>query len=434
MRIKIWTVVTGMLLACLFAVLGITPKGNAQDTTQIFLPIVTNGQAHIPFNFSPYIDGQDPNSGVILPESQIRERLQLISGYASWVRTFSCGNGVEATGKIARELGLKVAVTAWIGADTAANQRQIDCLIAEANAGRADLAIVGSEAILRNDVSVDALAAYIDQVRQAVPQSIPVTTADVYTVFLDHPALVEHIDLIFANLYPFWEGYDIRYGVAMVNSMYNQLSGAYPQKKIDISETGWPSCGSNESAVGTPANAAAFFNQVESWAVDNHITLFYFEAFDESWKSAYEGAAGACWGIFDRTGVMKAGMAPFFAGKRTAYDLSLPLTCDSDEFSFEFTYVPPIDSFDNVTGKVCGVFFKDKKVLTYIKVDDGWWVKPYGDAPTVPLERDGSFTVDYTTGGSDEQASEIKMYLLPADADPFGDLSPYPMIDVVRTP
>lgn len=434
MNNKKWLAIGGVLLLCLLSTWGNVHTGNAQAVSQLYLPMISNGQARVPINFSPYIDGQDPNTGVTIPESQIRERLRLISPYTSWVRTFSCGNGIEATGRIARELGLKVAVTAWIGKDLTANQQQVNCLIAEANAGRVDLAIVGSEAILRNDVSLDTLMGYIDQVQAAVPEAVPVTNADVYTIFLDHPELVNHIDLIFANLYPFWEGYDVTYGVAMVNYMYGSLSGAFPEKEIRISETGWPDCGSFGDAIGTPDNAALYFNQVESWAEDRHIALFYFEAFDESWKTAYEGAAGACWGIFNKSGVMKNGMATFFNGRHTAYDLSLPLTCDTDAFSFAFTYVPPIGSHDNLTGRVCGVFSKDKKILTYIKVGDSWWVKPYQNAPTVAVNLDGSFSVDYTTGGTDHLATEIKLYLLPADADPYGDLSTYPMIHTVRTP
>jgi hypothetical protein len=65
-------------------------------------------------------------------------------------------------------------------------------------------------------------------------------------------------------------------------------------------------------------------------------------------------------------------------------------------------------------------------------VGGSWWVKPYGNSPTVSIASDGTYSVDYTTGGIDQQATEIKQYLLPANADPSGDLGSYPMIDVVR--
>lgn len=39
-----------------------------------------------------------------------------------------------------------------------------------------------------------------------------------------------------------------------------------------------------------------------------------------------------------------------------------------------------------------------------------------------------------TTGGEDQNATEIRAYLIPNHADPFGDLSSYPMISVTRSP
>src|SRR3712207_7530210 len=52
-------------------------------------------------------------------------------------------------------------------------------LIASARAGHCDLAIVGSEALLRRDVTEAQLLEYIRQVK-AAGLGIPVTTADVH--------------------------------------------------------------------------------------------------------------------------------------------------------------------------------------------------------------------------------------------------------------
>ncbi len=390
----------------------------------------------ISIDFSPYIDGQDPNSGTVLSEAQIRQRMQIIAPYSKWIRSFSCGNGLEVIGRIAHEMNLQVAVNAWIGPSPAVNQQQISCLINQANAGYVDLAIVGSEALLRGDVSADALIGYIDQVRQAIPVSIPVTTADVYGTFLDNPLLVDHIDLIFANIFPFWEGYKVQNGVAMLNYSYNQLVAAYPTKTIEISETGWPSCGSFGDATGSLANEALYFSQAESWAYDKNVTMFYFDALDESWKTKYEGPQGGCWGIWNKNGVMKAGMAPVFDGTKVPYDLTLPSTCETDQLSFEFTYVPPYGSYDNVHGQTCGIFHKDHQVILYIKVNGGWWVKPYLNQPATSISADGTWSIDYTTGGVDQTATEIRAYLVPTNevgtCSPISDTCGYPMISATR--
>jgi exo-beta-1,3-glucanase (GH17 family) len=41
---------------------------------------------------------------------------------------------------------------------------------------------------------------------------------------------------------------------------------------------------------------------------------YYFEAFDESWKAAYEGPQGAHWGSWTQDGTLKPGMQAVFDG------------------------------------------------------------------------------------------------------------------------
>src|ERR1039458_8018264 len=125
-------------------------------------------------DFSPYENGQDPNLNPQIPISQILSRMQILAPYAKWVRPFSSTNGLENIPSVARQLGLKVAANAWISSNAAQNTVEINNLITAANSGLVDIAIVGSEAILRNDVSVSQLIAYMGQVRQAIPQNIPV--------------------------------------------------------------------------------------------------------------------------------------------------------------------------------------------------------------------------------------------------------------------
>ena len=82
--------------------------------------------------------------------------------------------------------------------------QEINNLIAAANAGQVDVAIVGSEAILNGYVTVSQLIAYMNQVRQAIPANVLVTTADTGGTFLSNPSLISASDIIFANLYPYW--------------------------------------------------------------------------------------------------------------------------------------------------------------------------------------------------------------------------------------
>lgn len=53
-------------------------------------------------NFSPYIDGQDPNLKSQISEQQLRTRMQIVAPYTQWVRSFGTTDGLEKTGLVAR--------------------------------------------------------------------------------------------------------------------------------------------------------------------------------------------------------------------------------------------------------------------------------------------------------------------------------------------
>lgn len=85
----------------------------------------------------------------------------------------------------------------------------------------------------------------------------------------------------------------------------------------------------------------------------------------------------------------------------------------SDNPIIEFTYVPPCGSFENLEGQVSNVTPGDYKVAVYIRVDGGWWNKPTWANPLTPIQSDGSWSCDITTGGHDQDATEIIAYLVP---------------------
>lgn len=86
----------------------------------------------------------------------------------------------------------------------------------------------------------------------------------------------------------------------------------------------------------------------------------------------------------------------------------------------ELTSVPAYGSYLHLKGVVKHEDAARVRVAVYIRVHGGWWTKPYWDAPATPVAADGTFSVDITTGGQDEQASEIAAYLIPAEYNPPG--------------
>jgi hypothetical protein len=96
-----------------------------------------------------------------------------------------------------------------------------------------------------------------------------------------------------------------------------------------------------------------------------------------------------------------------------------PGGCQEAAPSIAFTFVPPTDSLEDLTGQVCNASAADHFVAVFIKVRNGWWVKPYQDERRrVPIASNGTWTADITTGRGDETATEIRAYLLPTAFDP----------------
>lgn len=254
--------------------------------------------------FSPYLEGQSPGSRV--DEAQIRARLEIIRPYTRWVRTFSCTDGHERTPLIARELGMKTLVGAWLGTDREINEREIAGAIALAQAGHVDLLAVGNEVLLREDMSEDELLTYIERVRQAVPAGVPVGYVDAYYLFERHPRVTAACDVLLTNCYPFWEGCPREEAIAYMRSMYQRTVAVAAGKKVIVSETGWPHTGTAfHGAVPSVEGAMRYFIDTCRWAREDGVEVFYFEAFDEAWKVGAEGDVGAYWGLWDKDGQAK---------------------------------------------------------------------------------------------------------------------------------
>ena len=76
------------------------------------------------------------------------------------------------------------------------------------------------------------------------------------------------------------------------------------------------------------------------------------------------------------------------------------------------------DKYGKIYGSTSCINPDDYAVAVYIKVRGGWWTKPYWSMPSTPIKADKSWVCDITTGGVDEEATEIRAYLIPANYDP----------------
>ena len=363
--------------------------------------------------YSPYIyEGQNPDLGTQISEPQIVRTIGVIAPYTNWIRTFGCTGNLANVGKISRGYGLKVAVGVWLSSDLSANEKEISSIVKIAKSGQADVVIVGSEVLLRGDLTEYQLIEYINRVKYSV--NIPVATSDVWSVLLQHQAVLNAVDIVYANFYPYWEGTVINDAVSSLNSQYKLLKKA-TSKQIVIGETGWPSQGNTiGNAVASEQNSAFYFLNFVSWAKANDIQYFYFEAFDEEWKIKNEGPQGGHWGIWDKDMKMKPYMQYPFEGNTINDNWNNDTTIGGPgRPTISFTYIPSYGTFDNLVGNVLHVKPSECQVIVYIKVLDTWWVKPNSNSPVTNIQSNGNWVCDITTGGIDENATEITAFIVP---------------------
>ena len=277
---------------------------SAEDITLLYAQVLQSGMHGL--CFSMYEDGQKP--GDTISEEQVRRRLEIMAPYTKWVRSFSCIEGNEFIPKIARELGMKTLVGAWLGDDAEKNEKEIEALIQLAKEGFVDIAAVGNEVMYRKDLTEDELLAFIHKVRKEIPSHIPVGYVDAYYEFTIKPRITEACDVILTNCYPYWEGTNQEYALSHMKSMYHQAKSVGNGKKVIITETGWPSQGESfKDSHPSAENAMKYFINTQLWSKDENIEIFYFSSFDESWKVGPEGEVGAHWGIWDKNEKLKYG-------------------------------------------------------------------------------------------------------------------------------
>ena len=252
--------------------------------------------SYSPFEGSTHPD--DPDNRLSI--DKIRSDLRVLSPYARSLRTYSSTGGVELVPPVAAEFGLKVSVGAWIDKDEKRNEREMRAAVDLVRKNRnVNALVVGNETIFRGEQSVDDLIRFIHQAKREIGGSVPVTTGEIWHVWIEHPELASAVDFIAAHVLPYWEGFSANQAVDQAEIIYNRLRQAFPGKRIVIAEFGWPSAGYNRKAAepGRIEQATVLRNFVaraEAVGMDYNII----EAFDQPWKS-FEGSVGAYWGLFD---------------------------------------------------------------------------------------------------------------------------------------
>jgi exo-beta-1,3-glucanase (GH17 family) len=256
-------------------------------------------------SYAPFRNEQTPHDPTLIvrPE-QISEDLRELAKVSKCIRTYSIDNGLDKVPELASRVGLKVLLGIWLGRDRAKNAELCDIAVALAkdHPGTVAAIIVGSEVLLRGDMTVGDLRQTIQSVKPRV--SVPITYADVWEFWLRYREVGADVDFVTAHFLPYWEDVPPRAedAAAHVDEIRKQVVAAFPGKEILIGETGWPSFGRmRDGALASRVNQARFISEILERARRDHFRVNLFEAYDEPWKRRWEGTVGGYWGLFDGT-------------------------------------------------------------------------------------------------------------------------------------
>ncbi|MFT8244513.1 glycosyltransferase [Roseomonas sp. BN140053] len=251
--------------------------------------------------FAPYQRGQSAEGNNWPTAEQIEGDLRRVAPLTRRVRTYAVHGGLERIPQLAWNSGLDLRVTlgSWLDRRLDRNAAEIRSLVQVARESRnVDRVLVGNEAVLRGDLSAQQLAGYVQQVRRQVRQ--PVSTAEPWHVWLDHPELGEAVDFITIHLLPYWEGLPVDAALDFIMEKFDAVQARFPGKPVVIGEVGWPSDGRDIGAArATRVNQAMFLRKFFNIAERRGLDYFVMEAFDQPWKVSFEGRAAGYWGMLD---------------------------------------------------------------------------------------------------------------------------------------
>lgn len=249
--------------------------------------------------YTPFHPDKSPSKGDKASAEDIEKDMKALEGSVKGVRIYSTTDGSEQTAPIARKYGIPITAGAWIAGKPEIDEPEINGLIKLArDNNNVRRVLVGNEAILRADVTVPQAIEYIKRVKKKV--NVPVSTAEPWHVWLEHPELADAVDFLAVHLLPYWEGVPADQSVDYAMFRYNELKTKFPNKHILISEIGWPADGPwRRGAEASQVNQAKFIRTFLNVAAQNKLDYFIMEAFDQPWKREIEGTAGTSWGLWD---------------------------------------------------------------------------------------------------------------------------------------
>lgn len=171
-----------------------------------------------------------------------------------------------------------------------------------------DTVSVGNELVNNGQATPDQSLGALDKARTALRAAGykgPVVIVDTFVAVLNHPELCEKSDYCAVNVHPFFDGNVAagdagKFVTSTVSNIRRKLS---TEKRIVVTETGWPWQGSsNGAAVPGMDQQSKAMSSIKSAYSSTPGDVILFTAFNDLWKKADAGTfmAEQFWGIGGR--------------------------------------------------------------------------------------------------------------------------------------
>jgi len=246
---------------------------------------------------------------------------------AKIVRTYAANECDAAKGILpaAKAAGMQVILGIWVAnnEDNTAYDEDVAAVVANAPkyADQVYAITVGSETLYRGNLTGPQLLSKIQDVKKQTGGKFKVGTADSWNKYQDgtaDPLITKGgADILLTNAFSYWQGQtlanssgsffdDIMQAFTHIQSVAGSAEKA---PELWVGETGWPTAGDNyEQAVPGTDSAKTFWQKGVCGILDWGVNVFFFEAFDETWKPVSVGQDGSVadethWGAWnaDRT-------------------------------------------------------------------------------------------------------------------------------------
>ncbi|KDO27285.1 hypothetical protein SPRG_07534 [Saprolegnia parasitica CBS 223.65] len=252
-------------------------------------------------------------------QDQIETDLSKIKRISDRVRIYSladCNQGPMVLAA-AKKLGLKTWLGMWVTNEATfeTEMKVLKTMVSSIDASVEGIH-VGSENLYRKDITPEQAISFVTTVKTFLTQQqikIPVSVADIVDALVQYPAVLDAVDVIQANSFPFWEPANIDTAMINFKIKMDMLKKVAKGKEIQISETGWASGGVNANAsTASPDNQATYLLNFYNYATEHKLKYYYFAAFDDAWKAVLPNMKNdveAFFGLYDATGSLKPKIA-----------------------------------------------------------------------------------------------------------------------------